>query len=233
MHTMNTRSDSYINMRTVNAVAGAILFFLCTSISQAMLLTTVTATNTFEDSVFTAGTQTVFGQDTTTIIDPGVELPLFAGVYDIDVNGNKLTMTLANNSTVADLILPSGRFDRYYFEFNTAIASVMTDLLAAPGYAATASVIAPGSVFNFADVFGTGLPTVLNATNGGLLIEIQPGSDLTNLGQTLQFDVTTVSVSGTVALLMIGLFALAFQYPRQRQQSLGNYSRHNKSLITC
>ena len=222
---MKAKPNLPASTRTIHAVAGVVLFFLYAPISHATLLNTITATNTFEDSVFTGGTQSVFDQDTTAIIDPGVEFSLFAGVYDIDVNGNTLTMTLADNSTVADLVLPSGRFDRYYFEFNTAIASVMTDLLAAPGYTATASVITPGSDFNFTDVFGTGLPTVLNATNGGLLVEIQPGSDLNNLGQALQFDIIPVPVPSTVALSILGLFSLAFQYSRRVRsgKSLDNF----------
>ena len=157
-----------------------------------VLGSSVTVTNTFEDAAIT-GVQTVFGlSDPTTVVDPGVELPNFIGFYDIDFSDDGFTMTLVDNSEATDLVIPEGRFDRYYIQFDSDIVtSVQLDGLDELNAFAEVEILEPGFELDAIDLFDTGIPVSQTFENGGILIEFGPGTDLTNLGVTAQVDFTT------------------------------------------
>lgn len=147
----------------------------------------VTVANTFEDTTLTGGAQTIYGlSDPTPVSDPEVELPNYINFYDVDVAANTITMTLANNTDAADLVLPEGRFDRYYIGFagNPITTAELTGSAALNEFA-TVSVLPAGFSLNAQDLFGTGLQVPVDFAQGGLLIELGAGTDLTNLGVQL------------------------------------------------
>jgi hypothetical protein len=146
---------------------------------------TVTVTNTFQDTGITGGVQTIFGLDT------AVELPNYIGFYDIDLGSNTLTMELVDNSQAADLVLPEGRFDRYYVGFGSnTIESVSLDGTAELNEFATVSILPAGFSVDIDDQFATSIAMPINYKNGGILIELGAGTDLTELNRmvTLSFN---------------------------------------------
>ena len=183
----------------------------------------VTVVNTFEDAQITGGVQTVFGLDgPATILEPGVEFPSFIGFYDVDISDNSLTMTLIDSSQAFDLILPSGRFDRYYFGFDSStITSASLDGLAGLNEFATVEVLPPGFQLNFVDLFNTGIPVEpIEFDNGGFLVEFGEGSDLSNLGGSAQINFTASKAVPesqiTMAPLLLGGLMFASSALRKR-----------------
>ncbi len=98
-------------------------------------------------------------------------------------------MTLFNNSDAAALLLPDGRFDRYYFAFDEDMSNVSISG-GSPGLTAGASVrpLPAGYEIPLADLFGTGYPLPITLPNGGFVLELGGGTDLTELGQTISVD---------------------------------------------
>ena len=118
-----------------------------------------------------------------------VEFPQFINFYDIDVTDLGLTMTLFNNSDAADLVLPDGRFDRYYFAFEEDMSNVSISG-GSPGLVdnATVTPLPAGYEIPLADLFGTSFPLPITLPNGGFVLELGGGTDLTELGQTISVD---------------------------------------------
>ncbi len=153
----------------------------------------VSVYNSFEDATLTGGQQAFYGASGPVSITDEVEFPEFINFYDIDVTDSGLTMTLFNNSDAADLLLPDGRFDRYYFALEGDLSNVSISG-GSPGLTANASVtpLPAGYTIPLADLFGTGYPLPITLPNGGFVLELAGGTDLTELGQTI-----SVSFSGT------------------------------------
>jgi len=162
---------------------------------ESVLGDSATVVNTFEDSVLTGGVQTTFGEiGGPTIITDDVEFPDFIGFYDIDISDTSLTMTLVDNSQAADLILPEGRFDRYYIEFDTStMASASVNGVSELNEFATVEVLEPGFLLEAEDLLGTGISTPIQFETGGLLVQLGPGTDLTNLGVSANIDFVKAS----------------------------------------
>ena len=155
----------------------------------------LTTVNLFEDAVITGGAQTLFGISAPTTITDEVELPNFIGFYDVDVSDDSLSLTLVDNSGATDLILPAGRFDRYYIEFDgSTITSTSLDGSEELNEFARVEVLEPGLSFEPADLFGTGIAVPIEFENGGLLRECSEGSDLTNLGVSAKVNFTSEPV---------------------------------------
>ena len=150
---------------------------------------TVSVYNSFEDATLTGGQQAFYGAAGPTVISDDVEFPQFINFYDIDVTDFGLTMTLFNNSDAADLLLPDGRFDRYYFAFDEDMSNVNISG-GSPGLTAGASVtpLPAGYTLPLEDLFGTGYPLPVTLPNGGFVLELGGGTDLTELGQTISVD---------------------------------------------
>lgn len=187
---------------------------LPTETAQAAILgESATAVNTFQDSVITGGVETVFDFSGPELVDDGLEFPAFASLYDIDISDDSLTMTLVDNSVVASLVSPEGRFDRYYIGFDSStVTSASLDGSDELNEFANVEVLAPGFSLDIADLFGIGIPVPIAFENGGLLVELGAGTDVTNLGDTAKISLTTKSVPEPQAivplLLMGGLMAV-------------------------
>ena len=149
----------------------------------------VSVYNSFEDATLTGGVQGFFGAAGPERITDDVEFPQFIGFYDIDVNECGLTMTLFDNSGATDLVLPDGRFDRYYF----ALDEEMSDVSISGGSLgltvnATVMPLPAGYEVPVQDLFGTGFLLPITLPNGGFMLQLGGGTDLTDLGQTISVD---------------------------------------------
>lgn len=158
-----------------------------TTTPTSFLGDTVTVANTFEDATLTGGAQTIYGlSQPTPISDPEVELPNYINFYDMDFSANSLTMTLVNNSDAADLVLPENRFDRYYVGFaSNTVTSVTLDGTDELNEFATVSVLPAGFTLEASDLFDTGIAVPVDFSQGGILVELGAGTDLTNTGVTV------------------------------------------------
>lgn len=158
-----------------------------TTTPTSFLGDTVTVANTFEDATLTGGAQTIYGlSQPTPISDPEVELPNYINFYDMDFSANSLTMTLVNNSDAADLVLPENRFDRYYLGFaSNTVTSVTLDGTDELNEFATVSVLPAGFTLEASDLFDTGIAVPVDFSQGGILVELGAGTDLTNTGVTV------------------------------------------------
>lgn len=147
----------------------------------------VTVANTFEDATLTGGAQVIYGlSDPTAVSDPEVELPNYINFYDMDFSANSLTMTLVNNGDAADLVLPEGRFDRYYIGFAAnGVTSASLDGADELNEFATVTLLPEGFSLDAGDAFDTGIPLPIDFAQGGLLVELGAGTDLTNTGVTV------------------------------------------------
>lgn len=204
------------NLNVVKAVSlmlviTATFFFSQNAYAQAAG-DNVTVYNSFEDAVITGGQQGFFGAGGPAVVsNDAVEFPGFIGFYDIDVNNCGLTMTLIDNSGATDLVLPANRFDRYYFGFDAADMSNVSVAGGSPGLTVNATVmpLPPGYTVPVADLFGTGYPLPITLPNGGFVLELGGGTDLTELGQTISVDfgcpIETVPTMGEWSLIILAL----------------------------
>ncbi|MEM9807469.1 MAG: hypothetical protein AAF959_19570 [Cyanobacteria bacterium P01_D01_bin.56] len=195
---------------------------LPTETAQAAVLgDSATAVNTFQDSVITGGVETIFDFSGPELVADDLEFPAFASLYDIDISDNSLTMTLVDNSVVASLVSPEGRFDRYYIGFDTSIVTSArlngSDEL---NEFANVEVLEPGFSLDIADLFDIGIPVPIEFDNGGLLVELGAGTDVTNLGDTAKVNFTTKSVpepEATMPLLLVSGLMVARSITRKRR----------------
>lgn len=139
------------------------------------------------------------------VSDDGVEFPLFpknlppmhgdpdSGVYDIDFAGNTvttITYTLMDGSGATDLVMPDGRFDRYYINVGFPVGEAMI-VSASPDLKVELEVIGIGEMKDdIVDLMGSGLE-MPNMPDGGLMLQVGPGTDLTVLGQQILISYTT------------------------------------------
>ena len=153
--------------------------------------------NTFEDSVLTGGVEALFQVGPDDWIHPDkVEVPKFPkflppmkgdpndGMYDIDLTRESITFTLVDGTGGTDLVIPDGRFDRYYFDmlYEIEYARIVST---SPDLKATVEVIPPRSLTDGpVDLFGLGIDPIEFA-NGGIVVSFGGGTDLTVPGQQL------------------------------------------------
>ncbi|MEM9700510.1 MAG: hypothetical protein AAF943_17180 [Pseudomonadota bacterium] len=193
---------------------GTATLILSTSVTSAASVTNIDETvNTFANGGFTGGAEAIVDARGSTPIGAGVDLVSVGGVYDVDVTDNSVTMTFT--ASLSNLVITNydaTTFDRYYFEFDKALkAAAIT--AAASGFAATVDVLTPGSMISTLDLFNTGLATDRTFENGGILVTIGEGTDLTQLvgGGQLSVRVSPVPLPAPMALLgftIMGLGAL-------------------------
>lgn len=146
---------------------------------------TVSVANTFEDSAMTGGSQASFATSGPETIDGGDEFTNFAGLYDIDVSSSSIVMELVDNSGVTDMVIPAGRYDRYYFEFESTVDEAALAGGASLNADANLVILDPGTKVHMVDTFSTGIETPLVFSNGGILVELTEGTDLSTLGSTV------------------------------------------------
>ncbi len=187
----------------------------------AVLGDSATAVNTFQDSVITGGIETVFDFAGPELVADDIEFSAFASLYDINISDDSLTMTLVDNSVVASLVSPAGRFDRYYIGFDSNIVtSASLDGSDELNEFANVEVLEPGFSLDIADLFDIGIPVPIEFENGGLLVELGEGTDVTNLGDTAKINFTTKSVpepQSTVPMLLVGGLMFASSVARKRR----------------
>ena len=191
--------------------------FLCavSSATASVVGDSASIANTFTDAVFSGGDQAIFGIDGPISVSPDeVEFSNFVGFYDIDIDQDSIHFTLVDNSGATDLIIPSDRFDRYYFwfddhKFRAASLEGSEEL----NQFAKVVILDPGTNLNTTDPFGTGIGSPINFPNGGLLVEFGEGTDLTDTGVSAQINFHAEQVpepsGATLSLLAcLGLLTL-------------------------
>ena len=141
------------------------------------------AVNSFQNAQATNGAAMTVDAKGPVEITDGVELPGFAfGVYDVDVTETSLTMTLV--ADLAKLMITQyddTTFDRYYFAFDTPITSAELSATTDENFSATVEIIEAGTTVTHAGAFVEGLPVAFTFENGGILITVGKGTDLTKI----------------------------------------------------
>ncbi|MEL7176201.1 MAG: hypothetical protein AAGK28_06735 [Pseudomonadota bacterium] len=146
--------------------------------------TTMTqAVNFFENAQATGGNPMTVDVKGPVQITDAVELPGFAfAVYDVDVTGDRLTMTLiAELEKLQITQYDDTTFDRYYFAFDQPVTSAALSDATDESFSATVDIVAPGTTVSSAGAFVDGLATDFTFENGGILITVGAGTDLTKI----------------------------------------------------
>lgn len=146
---------------------------------------TVQAVNFFENGQATGGNPMTVDAKGPVEITDAVELPGFAfAVYDVDVTSNSLTMTLiAQLEKLQITLYDDTTFDRYYFAFDEKVSSAELSDATDENFSATVEMIAPGTTVSSMGAFAEGLPTDFTFENGGILITVGEGTDLTKISE--------------------------------------------------
>ncbi len=143
------------------------------------------AVNFFENGKATGGVPfTVDAKGPVEITDE-VELPGFAfHVYDLDFTTDSVTMTLVANLEKLQITLyDDSTFDRYYFAFDQEVTSAELSDNTDENFAATVEMVSPGTNISSKGAFVDGLATDYTFENGGILITIGEGTDLTKISE--------------------------------------------------
>jgi len=155
--------------------------------------------NIFTDSMITGGQSIIYDFRPSTLSDD-VEFPLFpmnpphegeepgegGGFYDIDVTSSTVTYTLMDNSGATDIVIPEGRTDAYYLIMPSDIESV--EVISSDDIIVTATIAEAGASPTIVDMFGSGLVFPEELGDNVIYIEIQVGTDLSEVGQQIQIE---------------------------------------------
>ncbi|MEO1550973.1 MAG: hypothetical protein AAFR93_11170 [Pseudomonadota bacterium] len=141
------------------------------------------AVNLFESGVATGGAMLTVDAGGPVAITDAVELPKFAfAVYDVDVSEDSVTMTLvADLAKLQVTLYDATTFDRYYFAFDQEVTSATLSGTTDPNFNAEVEIVAPGTTITAAGAFVDGLPTEFTLENGGILVTMGEGTDLTKI----------------------------------------------------
>lgn len=141
------------------------------------------AVNFFENSKATGGNPMTVDAKGPVKITDAVELPGFAfAVYDVDATANSVTMTLVAKLEKLQITLyDDTTFDRYYFAFDEKVSSAALADTTDENFKATVEMIAPGTTVTSKGAFADGLATEFTFENGGFLVTIGAGTDLTKV----------------------------------------------------
>ncbi|MEN0086938.1 MAG: hypothetical protein AAF737_00710 [Pseudomonadota bacterium] len=147
--------------------------------------TVAQAVNFFENGKATGGNPMTVDAKGPVEISDGVELPGFAfAVYDVDVTSDSLTMKLiANLEKLQITLYDATTFDRYYFAFDQPLTAAELSEATDENFSATVELIAPGTTVSSAGAFVDGLSTEFTFENGGMLITVGEGTDLTKISE--------------------------------------------------
>lgn len=165
--------------------ASTALSFAAMPAAADTLSTVAQAVNFFENGQATGGkSMTVDAKGPVEITD-AVELPGFAfAVYDVDVTTDSLTMTLiAELEKLQITLYDDTTFDRYYFAFDEEVTSAELSDSTDENFSATVEMIQPGTIVSSVGAFVDGLPTSFTFENGGILITVGEGTDLTKISE--------------------------------------------------
>ena len=162
--------------------------------------------NTFQEPEGTGGLETIYWFSEG-IISDGVEFSLFppnppgtpeGGFYDIDISPDSMdpmkgtiTWTLKDNKGAGHLVLDEGSYDRYYLILEDSVASA--SIVEGANLNPKVSVPAYEDKSNIADLFQSGLPFPAVLENNVILLEVQPGGNMTEVGQMMIVEYTLES----------------------------------------
>lgn len=98
----------------------------------------------------------------------------------MDATANSITMTLvADPANLQVTMYDDTTFDRYYFELDEAVTSASIAASTDENFAATVEILDPGATATTSGTFVKGLATDFTFDNGGILLTIGDGTDLT------------------------------------------------------
>ena len=141
------------------------------------------AVNQFQNAQVTGGNPLTVDVKGTVAISDEVELPKFAfAVYDVDFTDESLTMTLVADLEKLQITqYDDTTFDRYYYAFDHEVTSAELSDMTDKNFKATVEIFEPGTSITTAGAFVDGMATDFTFENGGLLITIGAGTDLTKV----------------------------------------------------
>lgn len=141
------------------------------------------AVNFFQNAKATGGAPMTVDAKGPVEINDEVELPGFAfNVYDVDFTANSVTMNLVAQLEKLQITLyDDTTFDRYYFAFDQEISSAELSDMTDENFKATVEVVAPGTQITSKGAFVDGMATEFTFENGGILVTIGEGTDLTKI----------------------------------------------------
>ena len=171
--------------RTALFATAAIVLAAATPATAEMAGSLTQAVNAFQNGKATGGAAMTVDAKGPVAITDDVELPGFAfNVYDVDVTSKSLTMTLVAQLEKLQITLyDDTTFDRYYFAFDQAITEAKLADTTDANFAATVEIIEPGTKVSTAGAFVAGLPSEFTFENGGILITVGEGTDLTKISE--------------------------------------------------
>lgn len=135
--------------------------------------------NTFEDSVETEGVEVVFNVFNNNSVNRG-SVDLKSSLYKHQFEPGLLQLTLWSNAPAMTLLLPAKRYDRYYYSFvdKRVVSARLIDKYQL-NESAKVTVLQPGYEITAANPENKMFSNIL--ANGGILVEVGPGTDLTEL----------------------------------------------------
>eukprot|EP00977_Amphora_coffeiformis_P012628 scaffold3181_cov167-Amphora_coffeaeformis.AAC.17 len=135
-------------------------------------------------------------------ITDGVEFPVIRnGIWEIDVSEDMGTVQfeLLSGATVDDFapggIVPAGRFDWYYISLPEAPAhaEIVDPTLGGVASAASVEPIEAGFALDFDDMLGTNVGNPMAFPTGGIRVQLGPGGDYNEEGQTFSISILSRS----------------------------------------
>merc|ERR1719203_1503734 len=149
--------------------------------------------NIFTDSEITQGASIIYDFRPGVLADD-VEFPLFpmnpppqeGGFYHIDLTLSTITYTLMDNTGATDVVIPEGRTDAYYLFMPSAVKSV--EVVSSDNIIVTATIAEAGASPTIIDMFGSGLVFPETLGDNVIYIEIQVGTDLSELAQQIKIN---------------------------------------------
>jgi len=141
------------------------------------------AVNFFQNAKATGGEPVTVDAKSSLKITDDVELPGFAfQVYDVDITESSLTMQLVAKLEKLQITLyDDTTFDRYYYAFDKEIFAAELSDKTDENFKASVEILKPGTQVSSKRSFGEGVPTEFTFENGGILITIGEGTDLTKI----------------------------------------------------
>lgn len=176
-YSKTSRAIAFLTSAALSAMALPAMADAASTLTQAV--------NFFENGQATGGNPMTVDAKGPVVITDAVELPGFAfAVYDVDVTSNSLTMTLiAQLEKLQITLYDDTTFDRYYFAFDEMVTAAELSDATDQNFNATVELIAPGTTVSSKGAFVDGLPTEIAFENGGILVTVGDGTDLTKISE--------------------------------------------------
>ena len=170
-------------LRAALLAGSAFSVFSAGPVSAEMVGTGDQAVNFFQNAQATGGAMMTVDAEGPVAISDNVELPGFAfAVYDVDFTADSLTMKLvAQLKNLQITQYDDTIFDRYYFTFEQPVTEAKLSDMTDAKFGATVEIIASGANVTSAGAFVEDLPTEFTFGNGGILVTVGEGTDLTKI----------------------------------------------------